>query len=167
VKEEIPSFLLNLTITLSLENYLRANMRVLLTTWWFITIYIFKISPNSTRSSKIPKLTSLWPIYFLFFLKYNNIYLYTPLQNVWYGSKKNFTLGLLTNKLWLVFMGEKKVRLKKTMFFKIANSQYFFVKISWIGLLVSKDGSKFWSNMTTLFDPDQTFCRRVYILLFS
>ena len=28
-------------------------------------------------------------------------------------------------------------RLKKTEFFKIANSQYFFVKISWIGLRVA------------------------------
>ena len=29
-------------------------------------------------------------------------------------------------------------RLKKTTFFKIANSQYFFVKISWIGPWVSR-----------------------------
>ena len=29
-------------------------------------------------------------------------------------------------------------RLKKTIFFKIANSQYFFVKISWIGPWVSR-----------------------------
>ena len=54
--------------------------------------------------------------------------------------------SLLTNKLWLIFMGKKtknkkfflkkKIqngRLKKSVFFKIANSQNFFLKISWIG----------------------------------
>ena len=36
---------------------------------------------------------------------------------------------------------EKKIKMadsKKTEFFKIANSQYFFVKISWIGPWVSR-----------------------------
>ena len=153
VKVEIPSFLLNLTITLSWENYLRANMRVLLTTWLVITIYISKISPNSARSCKIPTLASLWPTpttcqMLGFFFKYDNIYLYTPLQNVWYGSKKFVTLGLLTNKLWLVFMGEKKADSKNNVFQNCQFSIFFFVKISWIGLLVSKDGSKFWSSQT-------------------
>ena len=56
---------------------------------------------------------------------------------------QNFDPSLLINKLWLVFMGKRKKNLKKknqnswlkkkTMFFKIANPQYFFVKISWIG----------------------------------
>ena len=32
----------------------------------------------------------------------------------------------------------KNGRLKKTEFFKIANSQYFFVKILWIGPWVSR-----------------------------
>ena len=54
------------------------------------------------------------------------------------GNHQIFDPSLLTNKLRLVFMGmkQKKIqngRLKKTEFFKIANSQYFFMKISWIG----------------------------------
>ena len=39
------------------------------------------------------------------------------------------------------FFFEKKIqngRLKKRSFFKIANSQYFLVKISWIGPWVSR-----------------------------
>ena len=63
---------------------------------------------------------------------------------------QNFDPSLLTNKLWLVFMRkkqkkknyfEKKIqngRLKKTMFFKIANSQKIFAKISQIGPWVSR-----------------------------
>jgi hypothetical protein len=40
-----------------------------------------------------------------------------------------------------IFFFGKKIqngRLKKTEFFKIANSQYYFVKNSWIGPLVSR-----------------------------
>ena len=63
---------------------------------------------------------------------------------------QNFEPSLLTNKLWLIFMGKKQKknfflekknqngRLKKSAFFKIANSQNFFVKISWIGPWVSR-----------------------------
>ena len=66
------------------------------------------------------------------------------------GNYQNFQKSLLTNKLWDVFMGmkqnfffflKKKIqngRLKKSAFFKIANSQFFFVKISWIGPCVSR-----------------------------
>ena len=59
---------------------------------------------------------------------------------------QNFDPFLLTNKLWLIFMGKmqnkfffflkKKIQnggLKKSAFFRIANSQKFFVKISWNG----------------------------------
>ena len=63
---------------------------------------------------------------------------------------QNFDPSLLTNKLWLIFMGKKQKnffflkkkiqngRLKKSAFFKIANSQNFFVKILWIGPWVSR-----------------------------
>ena len=63
---------------------------------------------------------------------------------------QNFVPSLLTSKLWLVFMrkkqkkiffSKKKIqngRLKKTTFFKIANSQNFFTKISQIGPWVSR-----------------------------
>ena len=64
---------------------------------------------------------------------------------------QNFEPSLLTNKLWLIFMGKKQNffffflkkkiqngRLKKSAFFKIANSQNFFVKISWISPWVSR-----------------------------
>ena len=43
-------------------------------------------------------------------------------------AKKNF---FLKNKI-------QNGRLKKSAFFKTANSQYFFVKISWIGPWVSR-----------------------------
>ena len=61
--------------------------------------------------------------------------------HVWLDQ--NFDPSLLTNKLWLIFMGKKQKkiqngRLKKSAFFKIANSQNFFVKISWIGPWVSR-----------------------------
>jgi hypothetical protein len=66
------------------------------------------------------------------------------------GNHQNFDPSLLTNKLLRVFMGIKQKkkknlkfffqngRLKKTTFFKIANSQKNFVKISWIGPWVSR-----------------------------
>ena len=83
------------------------------------------------------------------------IFWYTPLQNVWHGSKsvvrfdQNFDPSLLTNKLWLIFMEKKQKKkifwkkdqngqLEKTVFFKIANSQYFFVKIVWTGPWISR-----------------------------
>ena len=53
---------------------------------------------------------------------------------------QNFDPSLLTNKIWLVFLGKKiqNGRLKKTEFFKISNSQYFFGKISWIDPWISR-----------------------------
>ena len=56
---------------------------------------------------------------------------------------KNWVPSILTHNLWLIFMGIKQKknqngRLKKIEFFKIANSQYFFVKISWNGPWASK-----------------------------
>ena len=64
------------------------------------------------------------------------------------GNHQNFDPSLLTNKLWLVFMGmkQKKLlfkekfqngRLKRNEILKTANSQYFFSKTSWIGPWVS------------------------------
>ena len=78
--------------------------------------------------------------------------LYTRDRNVWGGwflagnqtNHQNFENSFLTNKLWCVFVRSKQIsfffvekkiqngRLKKSAFFKIANSQNFFVKISWI-----------------------------------
>ena len=48
---------------------------------------------------------------------------------------QSFDQSLLTNKLWLVFMGKKNQngRLKNTRFFKIDNSRQYLVKIPWIG----------------------------------
>ena len=64
---------------------------------------------------------------------------------------QNFDPSLLTKKLWPFYMRmkQKKIffsskkeiqngRLKKRLFSKIANSQNFFAKISWIGPLVSR-----------------------------
>ena len=55
---------------------------------------------------------------------------------------KNWVPSILIQNLRLIFMGiEQKIqngRLKKRSFFKIANSQYFFVKIYWIGPWVSR-----------------------------
>ena len=82
--------------------------------------------------------------------------LYTAGWNVWgewflagnQGNHQNFNPFLI--QLWLFFIPNKEKkkkkikkkiqngRLKKTMFFKIANSQYFFVKILWIGPWVSR-----------------------------
>ena len=67
-----------------------------------------------------------------------------------FGMGQKVLSYLLTIKLWLIFMGKKQKkiffwkkkiqngRLKKSAFFKIANSQNFFVKISWIGSWVSR-----------------------------
>ena len=73
---------------------------------------------------------------------------------VWGGSfltlnhhnHKNWVPSILTHNLWLIsnfffFFWKNKIqngRLKKRSFFKIANSQYFFVKISWSGPWVSR-----------------------------
>ena len=66
------------------------------------------------------------------------------------GIHQNFDKSLLTYKCWLIFMRmkqkkifffEKKIqngRLKKRSFSSSANSQYFFMKISWIGPWVSR-----------------------------
>ena len=63
---------------------------------------------------------------------------------------ENWVPSILTHNLWLIFMGmrQKKIfflkkkiqngRLKKRSFFNSVNSQYFFVKISWIGPWVSR-----------------------------
>ena len=66
-------------------------------------------------------------------------------QKVWLD--KNVDPSLLTNKLWLVFMRMKqfffvqinsKWPTQKSEFFKIANSQYIFLKILWIGPWISR-----------------------------
>ena len=63
---------------------------------------------------------------------------------------QNFDPSLLTKKLWPFYMRMKQIffffskkkfqngRLKKSLFSKIANSQKFFAKISWIGSWVSR-----------------------------
>ena len=63
---------------------------------------------------------------------------------------ENWVPSILTHNLWLIFMGmrqnfffflKKKIqngRLKKRSFFNSVNSQYFFVKISWIGPWASR-----------------------------
>ena len=86
------------------------------------------------------------------------IYLHSPSKCLAWVNKcchvwldQNFDPSLLTNKLWLIFMGKKQKknsffeqkkiqngRLKKSAFFKIANSQIFFVKISGIRPWVSR-----------------------------
>ena len=65
------------------------------------------------------------------------------------GNHQNFKKSLLSYKCGLIFIGmkqkkiffEKKIqngRLKKTAIFNSPNSQYFFMKISWIGPWVSR-----------------------------
>ena len=66
------------------------------------------------------------------------------------GNHQNFDPSLLTNKLWHVFKRIKqnffiffkfffsKLLTEKSAFFKIANSQNLFSKISWIGRWVSR-----------------------------
>ena len=101
-------------------------------------------------------------------LEWNGFYLvfywilptYTPGWNVrgeWFldgnhGNHKNFYLCLISKNFWLILMELKqksfffffwKIKfkmadLKKSAFFKIANSKYFFLKISWIGPWVSR-----------------------------
>ena len=59
------------------------------------------------------------------------------------GNHQNFEKSLLSYKPWLVFMRMKKKKLKKKnqrSFSSSANSQYFFMKISWIGPWVSRIG---------------------------
>ena len=64
-------------------------------------------------------------------------------------NHQNFKKSLLSYKCGLIFVGMKEFfffwkneiqngRLKKRSFFKIANSQYFFVKILWSGPWVSR-----------------------------
>ena len=70
-------------------------------------------------------------------------------HHIWLDQ--NSDPSLLTNKLWLFFDEEKAKKKKnsekkkskwptqkKTTFFKITNSQFFFVKISWSGPWVSR-----------------------------
>ena len=60
------------------------------------------------------------------------------LGHIWLDQ--NFDPPLLTKELWPFYM-KKKIqngRLKKSLFSKIANSQKFFAKISWIGPWVSR-----------------------------
>ena len=66
------------------------------------------------------------------------------------GNHQNFDTSLLTYKCWLIFIAmkqkknfflKKKIQngqLKKRSFFKMANSQYLFVKNSWSGPWVSR-----------------------------
>ena len=66
------------------------------------------------------------------------------------GKHQNFDPSILPYKFGLILMGmkqkkkfflKKKIqngRLKKMTFFKIANSQYFFLKILWIRCWVSR-----------------------------
>ena len=66
------------------------------------------------------------------------------------GNHQNFWKSLLTNKLWHVFIGRKQkifffwkrkskmADFKKSSFSSSANSQYFFLKISWIDPWVCK-----------------------------
>ena len=66
------------------------------------------------------------------------------------GIHQNFDKSLLTYKCWLIFMSMKQKknfflkkknqngRLKKRSFSSSANSQYFFMKISWIGPWVNR-----------------------------
>ena len=86
-------------------------------------------------------------------------YLYTASWYVWgewfltvnHHNHKNWVPSILIHNLWLIFMGMKQKNLfcflkkkiqngrhKKMSIFKIANSQYFFVKIYWIGPWVSR-----------------------------
>ena len=59
--------------------------------------------------------------------------------HVWLDQ--NFDPSLLTNKLWLVFMGKKQ---KYSFFLK----KKIFASFPCQSLLVSKDGLKFWSSQT-------------------
>ena len=65
------------------------------------------------------------------------------------GNHQNLEKSLLSYKCGLIFVGMKEKNffwkneikngwLKKSSFFKIDNSQYFFVKISWMGPWVSR-----------------------------
>ena len=81
----------------------------------------------------------------------SNFVLYTAGWYVWgewflavnHHNHKNWIPSILIHNLWLIFMGMKQKknqngRLKKRSIFKIANSKYFFVKISWIGPWVGR-----------------------------
>jgi hypothetical protein len=59
------------------------------------------------------------------------------------GNHQNFEKSLLSYKCWLIFIGMKQKqiqngRLKKTEIFNSPNTQYFFMKILWIGPRVSR-----------------------------
>ena len=60
------------------------------------------------------------------------------------GIHQNFDKSFLIYKWWLIFIRMKKKiqngRLKKRSFSSSANSQYFFMKISWTGPWVSRIG---------------------------
>ena len=74
------------------------------------------------------------------------VQLYTPLQNVWSGSKSVVTL--LTNKLWLVFMGKKQKESKmadskkqsfsKSPILKIFSQKFHRLVLGLVGLIDAK-----------------------------
>ena len=85
-------------------------------------------------------------------LRYNVILLTHSVRDLLETRKKtqNWVPPILSQNLWLIFMGIKQKKFffakkkskmadfSKSPFFKIANSQNFFVKISWIGPWVSR-----------------------------
>ena len=91
------------------------------------------------------------PAYFLW-CAYTHAHLWFPplFLAVNHHNNKNWVPSILTHNLWLIFMGmrqknffflKKQIqngRLKKRSFFNSVNSQYFFVKISWIRPWVSR-----------------------------
>ena len=83
---------------------------------------------NSTGPGTIPK-----DLITFITLPYKGLW-YTPGQNVWSRSKSLTCFHEEKAKKKKIQNG----RLKKTTFFKIANSQNFFAKISQIGSWVSR-----------------------------
>ena len=101
-------------------------------------IMVFSIHPFSKKNSNMA-----WFCWLKFrqshVTKYSPVHKCRP-KTLWAGNQgnhQNFDPSLLPKNLWLVFMGKAKKfqngRLKKPMFFKTVNSQYFFVKLSGIG----------------------------------
>ena len=54
------------------------------------------------------------------------------------SNHQNFDLYLLFYNCWLIFIGMKQKKIKKTKIFNSPNSQHFFAKISGIGPWVSR-----------------------------
>ena len=101
---------------------------------------------------------ALWPVFLIFVQK---LWILSALYTVLHmfrqllflagnqGNHQNFNPSLLSKKLWLILMGMKqfffffekkysKWPTQKNLDFQTTNSQYFFVKISGIGPLVSR-----------------------------